>query len=106
VQVYHDVPGETNEQPFHLDGVAPWFGKKQKEKWTCLSLVVLMCDAPSTVLGTLLPDFWNKSDEDVSDYLNEVIAKENRVHHPIEIRRAGHVVVFPQGKCFLVFFFT
>jgi len=90
------MPDEPNEQPFHLDGVAPWFGKF--EKWTCLSLVLLLCDGPSTVLGTLLPDFWKKSDHDVADFLNEAIVKENKVQHPKSVRRAGHVIAFPQGK--------
>ena len=93
-------PGEShppNEQPFHLDGAAPWFTSSDGKRWTTLSCVVLLTDGPSTVLGTLLPDFWSKSDEDVANDLNEAIRTENGARHEFNIRRAGHVVVFPQG---------
>ena len=99
--MYGDVGGQVNEQPFHLDGVVPWFTPEGGgKKWTTLSCVLQLCDGPSTVLGTLLEDFWKLDDEEVADSLNAAISKENSVSHTETLRRAGHVVIFPQGKIF------
>lgn len=68
---------------------------------TALSCVVLLGDAPNVVLGPLMSNFWENDDAKVAGLLNYEIDKCKSKSYPSEIRRAGHVTIFPLGQNFL-----
>lgn len=91
------MEGEANEQPFHLDGTVPWLKMSNGKLATALSCVILLGDAPSTVLGTLLTDFWVNTDKEIAEMLQQEILECQKEKKTPTIRRAGHVTIFPLG---------
>lgn len=70
---------------------------------TALSCVVLLCDGPPTVMGTLLSDFWEAlgdDDDAICDFLKKNI-RDSDALRDLEFKhdlvRAGHVTMFPLG---------
>lgn len=98
------MDGSENAQPFHLDGTVPWLKLGNGKMGTALSCVVLLGDAPNTVLGPLMSNFWNMEDAKIADLLNQEIQQCISRSAPVQYRRAGHVTIFPLG-CSIVFLF-
>lgn len=100
--MYRDVPGEVGEQPFHLDGTVPWMDLEGR-KCTPLSCIILLTDGPGAVLGRLLSNFWDELDDDeaVSSFLLEQVEESKKKEKSSVVQRAGHVLMFPLGRCFL-----
>lgn len=102
--MFRDVPGSLNEQPFHLDGTVPWSQLQDGRVCTALSCVVLLGDAPGTVLGRLLSNFWEEfagDDAAIAKFLNKHIAECDKAHDSTAKKamvRAGTVVLFPLGE--------